>query len=247
MTAHAAASPSSADMWMHCPASITLSNGRTRPSSRYAKEGTAAHTIAELILGGELFPPGKIDIEGDQFIVGLPMLRALNNYIDTIEILRSLGAEVFIEQRVTLPLSGGWVWGTADCASRLDEALRIDDLKYGKGVPVAPSGAQLKIYALASAATLWPNVRFKEVHLTVHQPRLDPQPKSETLSFDALNDWKKAELMPAIGRLMVGDTSEVPGRWCRWCVRRGECVAFASHKNSTAADIFDDGLDTLSY
>ena len=47
-------------MWLNCPASITLAEGRTRPSSRYAKEGTAAHSIAQMILNGDLFPPSKL-------------------------------------------------------------------------------------------------------------------------------------------------------------------------------------------
>lgn len=97
MSSHAAAAPSSADMWINCAASITLAAGRTRPSSRYAKEGTAAHHIAELIINGDLFPPGKVIIEGDEFIVGLPMLRALNKYIDTVQGIIQLGATVDAE------------------------------------------------------------------------------------------------------------------------------------------------------
>src|SRR6188768_1682171 len=150
MADHAAASPSSAGMWMACPASVTLAKGRTRPSSRYAREGTAAHTIAETILSGNPVPPSKITVESEQFIVGLPMLRALTPYIDMVECLRELGALVHIEKRVAVKRSGGWVWGTTDCAAAWRDVLDIVDLKFGKGVPVKPDTAQLKIYAVAA-------------------------------------------------------------------------------------------------
>ena len=58
MSAHAACSPSSADMWLACPASVTLTKDVTRPSSKFAKEGTAAHTVAEMTLNGRYFPAG---------------------------------------------------------------------------------------------------------------------------------------------------------------------------------------------
>ena len=180
MTAHAAASPSSAEMWMNCPASITKSAGMTRPSSRYAREGTAAHTIAEMIIGGCLWPPGKITIEGEQFIVGLPMLRALNPYIDYVQGLQAKTKDVHVEQRVKIG-NGALVWGTADCAALDGEDLYIADLKYGMGVPVSPDSAQLMIYALAAIDTLWRRRLVSTVTLTVIQPRLDPVPKSVRL------------------------------------------------------------------
>ena len=246
MTAHAACSPSSADMWINCPASITRADGRTRPSSKYAREGTAAHAIAEMILGGNLFPPGKITIEGQEFIVGLPMLRALNPYISTIENIRAQTDDVHIEARVHLEAGKGRVWGTADCAAKIGTDLYVVDLKYGKGVPVQPDTAQLKIYALAAADTFWPTEKFSIVHLVVSQPRLEPEPKLHVMPARALGHWRDTVLKPGIQRVIADDPSEKVGRWCRWCVRRNECTAFANHRFSVAADIFDDGVDILN-
>lgn len=241
MADHAAASPSSAGMWMNCPASITLAEGRTRPSSNYAKEGTAAHTIAEMILAGELFPPGRITVEGTEFIVGLPMLRALNPYISIVERLRDSGAAVHVEKRVTVQDGVGEVWGTTDCAAYLKGTIDIVDLKYGKGVLVKPDSAQLKIYAIAAAGTLFPDETIKTVRLTVSQPRVDLVPQTHEMSGVELRDWELDELYPAITRIVDGDTTEVYGHWCRWCVRRDECKAFKLHKNALASEVFDDG------
>lgn len=241
---HAAASPSSAAMWMNCPASITKAEGRERPSSRFAKEGTAAHKIAETILGGNLFPPGKISVEGTEFIVGIPMLRALRPYISLVESLRDRrGAKTYLEQKVVLGWSGGQVWGTADCISLRKTTLDIVDLKFGKGVPVSPDSAQLKIYALAAIDTFWPSAHFTDINLTIVQPRLDPVPKTINIGSLTLADWNRFELRPAVGRIVQGDDTEKVGDWCRWCVRTSECAAFAQKRFTKAADSFDDGVD----
>ncbi len=244
MADHAAAGPSSAGMWMNCPASITLAGGLSRPSSRYTREGTAAHMVAEMILRGELFPPPKIKVEHEEFVVGIPMLRALNPYIDFVQKLMEVCREVYIEEKVKL--KGGIVWGTADCAAYSEEMIHIVDLKYGKGVAVSPDSAQLKIYGIAAYDTLWDGHYVSTVNLTIIQPRIDPTPQTVSFTGEELNDWRRRELQPAIDKLIAGDTTEVYGHWCRWCVRKDNCKAFRNHKNSNAADIFDDGLDTLN-
>jgi hypothetical protein len=233
-------SPSSAEMWMNCPASITRAAGRTRPSSRYAREGTAAHKIAEMIIGGNLFPPGIITVEGEQFIVGLPMLRALNPYIDLVQRLQLTADEVHIEARVGMG-NGTMVWGTADCAAKYGAALYIVDLKFGMGVPVSPDTAQLKIYALSAIHTFWPFDRFSDVYLTVVQPRLNPLPQTHRMLAVDLAEWNDSHLIPAVRRVLDDDGTEKVGPYCRWCVRRDECDAYARRKSTQAADIFDDG------
>lgn len=245
MTSHAAASPSSAEMWLNCPASITQAKDLTRPSSRFAKEGSAAHTIAEMILSGELFPPGRITIEGSAFIVGLPMLRALNPYVDFVQRLRDSGAVVRVEQRVVLNWAGGIVWGTADCIARNGGTLDIVDLKYGEGIPIKPDHPQLRIYALAAIHTFFPAEHFDTVNLTVIQPRIDPTPKTYSTGSRELRAWGQTVLKPAIMKINMNDPTEKYGHWCRWCVRKDDCKAFKVHKAGLAAEIFDDGVDTL--
>jgi Protein of unknown function (DUF2800) len=248
MPDHAAASPSSAEMWLNCPASVTLAEGRTRPSSLYAKEGTAAHQIAEMILRGELFPPGRITVEGSEFIVGLPMLRALNPYISLVEQLRDRkGSETHVEAKVAVNGSRGIVWGTADTISRKGRWLDVVDLKYGMGVLVSPDSAQLKIYAIAAWDTFWPKKGIDYIRLNIVQPRLNPQPQDYVMDRVEIQDWRDEVLIPGIARIEAGDTTETYGHWCRWCVRRGECNTFKLRKNTQAAEIFDDGLDNMQH
>jgi hypothetical protein len=226
-------------MWMNCPASITRAAGLRRPSSRYAREGTAAHKIAEMIIGGDLFPPPKITVEGEEFVVGLPMLRALNPYISEVQRLQKLTRDVHIEARVGMG-NGTLVWGTADCAAKDGPDLHIVDLKYGMGVPVSPNTAQLKIYALSAIHTFWPFSMFQDIYLTVVQPRLNPVPQTHVMAAIELAEWHDLYLMPAVKRVLDNSSVEKTGPYCRWCVRRDVCGAFSNKKTAQAADIFDD-------
>lgn len=59
--AHARLSPSSAKRWINCPPSVALSEKYGKPKETdYAKEGTLAHSIGELMIrynNGELTKP----------------------------------------------------------------------------------------------------------------------------------------------------------------------------------------------
>ena len=239
---HALASPSSAAMWLTCPASVTLTIGRPRPSSKYAKEGTAAHAIAESLLGGDMFPPDRMTVEGSEFLIGRDMLLHLRPYVDYIEGLRKQGFKVYTEHRVSLSISQGLVWGTADCIASRRGYLEIVDLKFGRGVPVSPDSAQLKIYALGALESLG-GPPVGRVALTVIQPRLNAASQTVNMPVGDLLDWSEKELEPAVERLILQDTTEVAGPHCRWCVRQTECGAFAAKKSGLAADLFDDGVD----
>src|SRR6185503_9952511 len=192
MSAHAACSPSSASMWLQCPASVTLTKDAVRPSSKYAREGTAAHQVAEMTLKGDIFLPDKVTVEGDEVIVSPGMCRALNPYVTYVESLRALeGARVFLEKRLVVPHTSGMVWGTLDCGVYTGEDLYVADLKFGKGVAVDPDGPQLKFYALALASHVREHYGGTGVTLTICQPRIEGNPlRSHVTTLGDLWDWR---------------------------------------------------------
>ena len=241
MSAHAACSPSSANMWLACPASVTKTAGLTRPSSKFAKEGTAAHAVAEMTLKGDIFLPDKVLVEGDEYVVSPGMCRALNPYITHVEALRALpGATVFLEKRIQVPGTLGLVWGTLDCGVVTGD-LHVVDLKFGKGVAVEPDGPQLKLYALGLAHLIDVFHFDAKVFLTICQPRIGGDPlRTHETTLGELLIWCAAVVTPAVTRIKKGDTSEVAGPHCRWCVRKTECAAFASKHQTHAAAAFDD-------
>ena len=243
MSAHAACSPSSASMWLQCPASVTLTKDMTRPSSKFAKEGTAAHAVAEMTLKGDIFLPDKITVEGDEYVVSPGMCRALNPYVSHVESLRALAKKhhFFLEHRIMVPQTYNMVWGTLDCGVYADR-LYVADLKFGKGHVVEPDAAQLKLYALGLAHKVMAENPDTGVRLTVCQPRVPSVAplRSHDMTLGELWQWQDFEVTPALDKIASGDTTEVAGPHCRWCVRKTECQAFARKHQTYAAAVFDD-------
>ena len=242
MSQHAACSPSSATMWLACAAAITKTQGMTRPSSRYAREGTAAHTVAEMTLKGDIFLPDKVVVEGDEYVVSPGMCRALNPYVTYVQHISAFpGAHVVLEKRLVVPDTYGMVWGTLDCGVLAGGELYVADLKYGKGHVVEPEAPQLKLYALALSGYLGLNLRRAPVTLTICQPRVGDTPlHSHATTLGDLRDWRVDVVKPALDKIKAGDTTEVAGPHCRWCVRQTECAAFARQHQTRAADAFKD-------
>lgn len=245
MSNHAACSPSSANMWLACPASITKAQGLVRPSSKFAREGTAAHAVAEMSLKGDVFLPDRVEVEGEQFIVSPGMCRALNPYVSYVQGLMALpGAHIFLEHRIKVPSTYNMVWGTLDCGAYFDHknpGLVVADLKFGRGHRVEPDAPQLKLYALGLANMVNLNDANADVTLTISQPRIDAPPiRWHATTLGALWEWSYTEVRPAIERIKAGDETEIAGSHCRWCVRQTQCKAYAGRHQKNAASAFDD-------
>jgi hypothetical protein len=242
MSAHAACSPSSASMWLACPASVTMTKDVVRPSSRYAREGTAAHQVAEMTLNGDIFLPDKVTVEGDEYIVSPGMCRALNPYVSYVQSLMAIPeAQVYLEKRVAVPQTYNLVWGTLDCGVYAGGDLYVADLKFGKGVTVGPEGPQLRFYALGLAHLFSLTHSSIKVNLTICQPRVEGAPlRHHTTTLGDLLDWREAEVWPALSRIIADDPTENAGAHCRWCVRKTECKAFARKHQGHASAAFDD-------
>ena len=243
MSTHAACSPSSAAMWLACPASVTMTKDMVRPSSKYAKEGTAAHQVAEMTLKGDIFLPDKVTVEGDEYVVSPGMCRALNPYVTHVQSLMAVpGARVFLEKRLVVPQTFNMVWGTLDCGVQTEHwELHVVDLKFGKGVAVEPDTPQLKLYALALADHVDAKAPSTSVTLTICQPRAGGTPlRSHVTTLRGLKSWRAQTVVPAVQRIKAGDTTENAGVHCRWCVRKTECTAFNNKHQGHAAAAFDD-------
>jgi hypothetical protein len=231
-------------MWMACPASVTLTKDVPRPSSKFAKEGTAAHAVAEMTLKGDIFLPDKIAVEGDEFIVSPGMCRALNPYVTYVESLRALPkVSVFLEHRIMVPQSYNMVWGTLDCGAYAPASgFYVADLKFGRGHVVEPDTPQLKLYALGLAHKFTAENPDTPVRLTVCQPRVPSVAplRSHVMTLGELWQWQDFEVIPALDKIASEDTTENAGAHCRWCVRKTECRAFAQKHQGHASAAFND-------
>lgn len=256
--AHATLSPSAAYRWFRCPGSIRATAGLPDDSNEYAREGTAAHTLAERCLStgtdaakwvGTYEGRIRVDYDGGAkyqfFTVDRDMAEAVQVYLDHV---RALGSEpnarVLVEQTVRLEAIDpalAPVWGTADCIVYVPgtRTLYVVDYKHGRGKVVdATDNLQLKIYALAAWATFGDQFKPLRIVATIVQPRAGGEPiRSAEYTAAELFDFI-ADVQEAVQRTDAPDAPLVPGSHCDFCRVRATCPALSHQAVAVAQDEF---------
>lgn len=260
--AHAALGPSSAHRWMACPgAPAAEREARSRglvddSSSPAAREGTAAHAVAELELRRRvLSQPVAAEVASWHEVYDVEyewsvMVSETRPYVDYVEACYlaaseadPAGAQLWLESRVE-PVPGR-VWGTADATIIGDGRVHVVDLKYGRGVRVeAESNPQLRCYMLGALdiASLLEPVR--ECVGTIVQPRHKDggHISSEALPTEELQAWG-ATLLEAVAATDDPAAPRVPGdSQCRWCAAQAICP---ERTCSLAADVFGEARQAM--
>jgi len=142
-------------MWMSCPPSARLGESFEDQDSEYAKEGTLAHHIGELLLrkrweGADI----TADLEAAQVdpLYSGEMGECMEAYAAFVEErmseakTRCADPRIFIEQTVKFDEYVPEGFGTSDAIIISDGLMDVVDLKYGKGVPVSAEGnPQMKL------------------------------------------------------------------------------------------------------
>lgn len=195
---HARLGASGWHTWSACPGSDPLGEGIPSTSSKYAKEGTAAHALLEKCLADQSNAEDSIGaeiiVEGEVFVVDQDMADAVNSSIDIINSYKGADGIVFAETEVPLDHLTGETdaVGTCDVAIVSDKGtmLTIADFKYGQGVmvyasekvtieqattdqPAQPNG-QLAIYAsgwLRANGFMYEDI--EQIRLVILQPRME--------------------------------------------------------------------------
>ena len=245
MAIHAKLSPSSAHRWLHCPGSVKAEQGLPDSSSDAAREGSAAHELAELVLanGGNAFDwIGKPLIEWNAFTVDDEMASNVQEYVDYV---KSLGGEQAYEVGVSYEkwVEGGQ--GTSDAIVLNGDTLYVVDLKYGKGVQVFAEGnEQAQLYALG-ALDEYSFADIKKVVVVIVQPRLDHIDEWETTPEQL---YKFGEFASQQAELCEQeDAPRVPGeKQCHWCKARAICPAQKTYTENAMLAHFDDLGDAPS-
>lgn len=238
MALHATLSPSSAERWIQCPASIRMEEAMPpEQESVYAREGTAAHHLAYLMardqLLGNIPKPqldkalkdwrAEFDISDD---AEAEMEEHAQGYVDYLRqrLAEHEGSQLLLEQR--LPTGIPDSWGTSDAVIVSPTWVESVDFKYGLGVQVEAVGnPQLRLYgvgALEAYGDLLGEV--ETVRLTVYQPRLH-HVASEELPASELRAWRDS-LLPIAEAALGPDAPFGPSEEaCRWCPASGSCLA----------------------
>lgn len=236
---HALLSPSSASRWLNCTPSARLEESFPDTTSEYAKEGTLAHTLGELLIRKELKLIGNIAFKkslkpiSDNALYNDAMFDHADNYATfVIERLndaraRTKDALIFLEVKLDMSEYVKDGFGTGDVIIIADHVLDIIDLKYGKGVPVsAVENKQMMLYALGALKEYDYLYDINTVRMTIYQPRLDSVSTWE-MEVDKLYEWANTELKPKAVLAYEGKGDFVPGNHCQFCKVRATCRAHA--------------------
>ena len=220
LSKHSVLSASAAERWMACPGSVRLcAQCPPAPESRYAREGTVAHSVAECAISGkrELW-----EMMGEPEVTP-EMLTHAQTYADHVKFLKGPKGKLWVEKRVRLSSYDKRAFGTSDAIVLSDTTLHVIDYKYGAGHAVeVDENPQLRFYGLGALETLPAKAIEKVETVAIHvvQPRAPHDNgaiRSEWLTRDDLSAWGHFALEPAMRATRAKDAPLVAGDHCRWC------------------------------
>ena len=243
MTQHYKYSPSASQRQMACTASAQLPPVESAESEA-AREGTAAHAVAEQLLraavAADPFNPGVDfpEVESPE------MLGAALKFVDYCAPIAKTANVHGQEETFTSGRLDGY-GGTVDFYAVHDTHLTVVDFKYGAGHPVvAERNTQLLDYA-ALITEHYPEVQTYT--LAIIQPRTAGDAVEEWHCFREDVDKHFADRLAASNR-----NDYATGRHCLWCPHRPTCDAAYNEALAVAQETFDvrppaDKLDRLVY
>ena len=236
MAAHAILSASGSSKWMNCSGSILAESGMPEDEgSDFAREGTAAHELAEMCLISQRPPESYIGVEVEGWVVDEEMADHVSKYVDYCNMHTG---KKYYELRVDYSRWAHGGFGTADCVAVFDGVLNIIDLKYGTGIKVsAQKNSQLMLYGLGALEMFGDEVDV--VTMTIVQTRLDHIDTYSIRAKDLLK-WAEDVVRPAAIATMSIDPEFNPSvTACRWCRAKPVCRALAKHNYNLTLSNFD--------
>jgi len=253
---HAILSASSAHRWLVCPPSAQLEAGMQDSESTYAAEGTDAHELANITLKHLLGKTNKqtytkackkLESESEYFNIEMERCIVFNYCTKVMEIVGKYKTPIVdLEERVDFNqwVSGGF--GTADVIIIGNNTLHVVDLKYGKGVPVsAERNPQLMLYALGACEKYDFLYDFKQISMTILQPRLDAS-STYIIPATELYEWADTVVKPIASLAIIGSGKFTPSEEaCRFCRARTICRARAEFANKVATEVFKSATLTV--
>ena len=251
---HADLSPSAAERWLSCPASVRMTKSAPETESVYAREGTAAHELAALMAQHTLLGLSAVEFDAEVSrwreeyadVITEEMTGHCEQYVEYLLNLRNGHAEphLLLEQRLPTGLPG--CWGTSDAVVVSPTLIDVVDLKYGKGVAVEARGnPQLRLYGIGALEAFGDLLgEVEKVRLTIYQPRIHNVTTEEIAAVD-LRAWRDS-IIPIAEQALGPDAPFGPSESaCRWCSVSGSCKAqqehFARMDFGVSPELLDDG------
>ena len=238
---HAILSASSSHRWLECTPSARLELEFSDYESVAAKEGTAAHALAEHKL------KRKLKMRSDRPVSEFndeDMELYTDDYSDYVyEQYKKAqrydeNAQIFIEQRLDFSCYVPDGFGTGDAVIISKGKIQIIDLKYGQGVLVnAENNSQMMLYALGALKKFGKDYEIKKVKLVIFQPRRENVSVWET-TVTQLKKWAEKKLRPRAEMAFKGTGNYQPGSHCQFCKAAAKCRARAEENLKLAQEEF---------
>src|ERR1700761_3798260 len=174
---HAILSPSSAGRWLKCTPSARLELDFPDTESDAAREGSLAHSIAEVLLKSRSHLLSIKDWKyfKEQEFYTAAMYEHVQGFYNYINEHRNNKQKnwLTVERKLDLSEYAPESFGTSDAGLIVGTSLHIFDLKYGKGVEVsAIDNSQLKLYALGALSDYGNAFDIETIIMHIYQPRL---------------------------------------------------------------------------
>ncbi len=225
-----------------------MERGIEDTTSVFAEEGTAAHELgAKALLEGKeaeeyIGQVIHVSPDGTEWQVDHTMAENVQMYIDAVRDHVTDGGQLLVEQRLDF---SKWVpkgFGTGDAVILNGSEIRVDDLKYGKGVRVeAPGNEQLMLYALGAYHQFSALDDFETVKMVIHQPRLH-HVSEETITVEELLGFAERAKNAAEHALQPDAICIAGEKQCLWCKAKASCPAAAKEVADQISMDFDNLL-----
>lgn len=229
MSGHSVLSPSSADRWVHCPGSVSLSALFPDDSGAAAEEGTAAHWVGSEVLEGRGGDPFVGRTAPNSVIITEEIEDAAKVYVQHVRSIASRGQKLMVERTIPIAPIHAECFGTFDCAFwNGPKELHIWDLKYGYGIVEPRDNWQLICYAAGLLEGL-SGIEDQTVQVNLHivQPRpYHANGPVRTWSVAASDLRGKINKLAHAAALALGGNPEtVSGPHCKYCRARHVCAS----------------------
>ena len=252
---HAKLSPSAAHRWMNCPGCINFFAALPESAfkaSKYAAEGTVAHSLAEQYVTGKLdlkaltATVGQV-VRCDGFNVEIidAMVEGAIEYLDHINTIKARltkPGKVYDLTEAKVELTDE-VWGTVDkLQAQKGHELHVTDYKFGAGLAVeVDDNEQGMVYLAAARRTVDCDV-FDREFFHVCQPRArhsDGTVRTWELPKGRLEVFMM-DLDSAVKKTKDPNAARVAGGWCKFCPGLAYCKESAKVMQTAARTAFID-------
>jgi hypothetical protein len=221
---HSTFSPSASDRWLGgCAYSVNAVKNIPEESSKYAEEGTLAHSVCEAVFY-EQFLGVKFPVELSMEMIGYDsneMMECAHGYSEVItywlQNKEQIGDIVWYGLEKGIPIfPEEGCFGTADCLIIGTKSAVVIDYKHGKGKNVSANTLQLKVYASGIARYLGDVPEGYKVYAVVYQPRTDMAPKETSYTMPELNQCL-GQIWESIQESKKPNLEPIEGSHCFWC------------------------------